>query len=396
MRSDAIHWFAVRQRSDVLEISARTNAEQIERLQQEVIHLKRVVGNLARRSYPELFPERLSTEDVIVYSNGRAHVHDTDVLCLQNGDLLVVFREAGEHLSNDGKIVMVRSVNGGETWDGGQVLREYPYTDERESSLAQLGDGTVLANEWVNPFYDGAGRYVGRPDPSYKGRAGGIYVGHSHDGGHSWEWSERPVDPAPVSFIATSERIVELSSGRLLMAVYFWKHDVPDYGCALYCSDDKGHNWRYLSTIADVTGVRLCEPALFQTRSGRLISLMRNESGPAYYQATSDDGGMTWTPPIPSPIPGYRNPASLIELPDGTLLCVHGSREDPSGIYVVASDDEGETWDMAHRRVIRDDFINLDCTYTSSVLVPDGRVFAVYYYNMFDRFFIAGSFFRWA
>ena len=31
---------------------------------------------------------------------------------------------------------------------------------------------------------------------------------------------------------------------------------------------------------------------------------------------------------------------------------------------------------------------------THSVM-PDGRVFVAYYFNMFGRFFIAGSFFRW-
>lgn len=64
-------------------------------------------------------------------------------------------------------------------------------------------------------------------------------------------------------------------------------------------------------------------------------------------------------------------------------------------MYVVASYDNGETWDMANRKVIRDDFPNWDIGYPSSVLMPDGRVFAVYYFNMFDRYFIAGSTFRW-
>jgi hypothetical protein len=33
--------------------------------------------------------------------------------------------------------------------------------------------------------------------------------------------------------------------------------------------------------------------------------------------------------------------------------------------------------------------------YPSALLMPDGRVFVVYYFNMFGRFFITGSFFRW-
>jgi hypothetical protein len=122
---------------------------------------------------------------------------------------------------------------------------------------------------------------------------------------------------------------------------------------------------------------------------------MRNEQGPMYLQALSDDDGRTWSPPIPSGIPGRANPASLLPLQDGTVLCIYGSRHDVRGIYVVASYDDGVTWDMSNRRVIRDDFPNFDIGYPSSVLLLDGRVLVVYYFTMFERYFIAGSFFHW-
>ena len=376
-------------------MNPQTNAEQIAQLQSEVIHLKRVVGGLARRSYSDLFTERLPTEDVIVYENGRAHVHDSDLLQLHNGDLLVLIREASEHISLDGKMTMVRSRDGGKTWGERQVILDHQQTDDREGNIAQLGDGTLLASCWINPYYNRDGRYGARTEPTYSGHPGGIYVGRSTDNGAAWSWPEEPVDPAPFVLLATSERIIELDSGRLLMAVYFLREDMAHYGCAAYCSDDGGQNWRLLSIMAEVPGVALGEPALITTLSGRLIGLIRNDTGPLYYQVISEDGGQTWTSPAPSPIPGHRNPASLVTLPDGTVLCVYGSREDPSGIYVVASYDEGNTWDMANRRVIRDDFPNRDIGYPSTVAMPDGRILTVYYFNMFGRFFIVGSFFRW-
>jgi sialidase-1 len=402
-RSQEIAWFAVRQRTDVLDVSAHTNAEEIQRLQDEVIHLKRIVGNLARRSYAELFPERIPTEDVIIYSNGTAHVHVPDLLLLRNGDLLCAFREATEHLSNDGRIVMVRSRDGGKTWGERQVLVETPDTDERECALCQLRDGTLLANEWPNTFYDRDGYYLAVPTTHHK-RQMRMYVGRSTDNGHTWTWPEPPVDPAPFMWAVSSERIIELPSGRLVMACYGGR-EPRKWGSSIFCSDDRGLSWRYLSTVADIPGIRLGEPALIEARSGRLICLMRNEDGEPYYQSVSEDGGQTWSPPRPSPIPGMCNPASLVVLPDGAVLCIHGarpreaapysSRDEFGGLYVVASYDEGETWDMAHRRVLRDDFANMDIGYPSSVLMPDGSVFVSYYFNMFGRFFMAGSFFRW-
>ena len=397
-KSDSINWFAVRHRTDTLELNPRTNSEQIARLQEEVIELKRTVGVLARRSYGQLFHERLDTEDFIVYANGRSHVHEPDLIRLRNGDLLVCLREASEHISCDGKMVMVRSSDEGKTWGQSQVLREYPGTDERSASFCQLRDGTLLSNALPQAHYDRYGRFLsGRNvDSGYQGRPWGIYIGRSTDNGFTWTWSEKGIDTTPFREVATAEHIVELESGQLLMACYAPSaDDATRYISIAYASDDKGQTWHYLSTFGDVPGDSLVEPSLIQTQTGRLISIIRNQVGHAYYQAMSDDGGVTWTPACPSQIPGRINPASLVQLPSGTILCVHGSRSDPSGIYVVASYDDGETWDIANRKVIRDDLLNWDIGYPSNVIMPDGRVLTVYYFNLFHRFFIVGSVFRW-
>lgn len=400
LKSDQRVFFAVRQRTDALEVSPRTNAEQIEQLQRELSQLKRVVGTLARRSYAELFPERLPTEEVLIYQNFRRHVHPPDIEIMPNGDLLVCLREASEHISNDGRILTIRSTDGGRTWGDLQVVCETPYTDEREASLVRLSDGTILMNEWPNPNYDHHGRYQQRPTETYRGRPGGIYIGRSTDNGHTWSFTDRPLDPAPYGFVGSSERIVELPSGRLLMAVYGWNQARNHAASAVFRSDDHGTTWTYHRTIADVPGMRLGEPAMLRTRAGRLISILRNEDSPigeggVFWQTFSDDGGDTWSPARRSAIPGTRNPASLVELADGTIICVYGWRGDPAGMYVIASYDQGETWDVANRRVIRDDFTNFDIGYPSTVVLADGVIFTVYNFNLFERYYIAGDFFRW-
>ena len=246
-------------------MSPRTNAEQIGQLQDEVIRLKRVVGALSRRAYAELLVERIPTEDVIVYASGQAHVSVPDVLRLQNGDLLVSWREGAEHLSPDGKIVTVRSTDGGKTWGDRQVVREHPETDERDGSLAQLRDGTVLASIWPNTDCDRQGRYINAKDPKYRGRPSGIYIGRSSDNGHSWTWSETGIDPAPFDEVLSTERIVELDSGRLLMPNYCDARSSDGRVMSfVHSSDDQGHTWRHLSTMGDVQGVELDEPTLIQ------------------------------------------------------------------------------------------------------------------------------------
>jgi sialidase-1 len=409
LRSPVTTWFAIRDRTDTLVVSPETNAAQIERLQQEIIDLKRMVGGLARHVYPELFPDHLQTEHVVVYTSGYKHVHVPDLVQLQNGDLLVVFREGSEHISCDGECVMVRSRDGGKTWGERQVLRTYPETDERDCSLTQLLDGTLLCAEWPNGHYDRDG-FFHTEAPANRSRKMGMYVGRSYDNGYTWEWPEQPIDPAPYFWDMTTEHILELPSGRLLMANDFLRTDgSPErYACHVLASDDMVLTWRELAIVGDVPDVSLDEPALERTKSGRLVMMMRNNTGAEYYRSFSDDDGLTWTAAVPSGVPGHSNPASLLALPDDTVLCVcaqrggmpddglnHARSSDPSAMYVVASYNDGETWDMAGRRVIRDDLPNFDMSYPSTVLLPDGRIFTVYYYNMFGRFFIAGDFFRW-
>ena len=84
-----------------------------------------------------------------------------------------------------------------------------------------------------------------------------------------------------------------------------------------------------------------------------------------------------------------------MQLPDAIILCVPGGRSDVVGRDVVASSDDGDSWDVTNRKVIRDDLANWDMSYPSTTVMPDGRIFTVYYFNMFHRFFMMGSFFRW-
>lgn len=393
----AIVWFAVRARTDVLDVSATTNAEQIEQLQQEVIRLKGIVAGLARRGNEELIAEQLDTEDVIVYADGRVHVHEADMIQLHNGELLCAMREAGEHISADGRIITVRSVDGGRSWGDRQLVLEDADTDWRSASLCQLRDGTLLNNALPQTQYDPSGRFVGghEPVPGHRGRTDGIYVGRSADDGRTWSWPTQPISPDPYRSPWTAERIVELDTGRLVMACYVSAPDETRSISILYASDDGGHNWRFLSVIADVPGVSLNEPSLLQTRSGRLISVLRSNNRRGFYQAVSDDRGESWSPAVPCGIPGEGNPASLVQLPDDIILCVHGSRIDVVGMYVVASSNDGDSWDVTNRKVIRDDLANWDMSYPSTTVMPDGRIFTVYYFNMFHRFFMMGSFFRW-
>lgn len=53
--------------------------------------------------------------------------------------------------------------------------------------------------------------------------------------------------------------------------------------------------------------------------------------------------------------------------------------------------DNGETWDIQTEVAIRNDFPNWDVGYPESLQMPDGRVLTVYYYNLFNKYYIGGT-----
>ena len=70
---------------------------------------------------------------------------------------------------------------------------------------------------------------------------------------------------------------------------------------------------------------------------------------------------------------------------------MHG---EPGGIRAAFSRDGGKTWDARSEVQLRNDFINLDIGYPESIQFPDGQVLTVYYYNLFQRFFLGGTWWK--
>ena len=117
------------------------------------------------------------------------------------------------------------------------------------------------------------------------------------------------------------------------------------------------------------------------------------------WQATSDDDGETWENLRRMSINGNTRP-DLITLRDGGVLLCWGNRgrkshaetmwgEEPFGVRAMVSRDEGETWSSPI--IIREEVPNEDHGYPSSVDLGDGKIFTVYWYNFFQRYYIAGT-----
>lgn len=394
-------WFMLKDRKDVLSQSEQALTEQVHQLQQDVTRLGELVQVLATNQYSALLDSH-AMEHSVIYTNGWRHLHPADLIKLQNGDLLVTAREGAEHIARDGDVIMLRSRDGGKTWGDKQVIAATKDLDEREGCGIQLRDGTIVVAIFYNALYREDGEYewdwASKVEFGQGKRWLGTYIITSKDNGRTWS-KPNHIDTKGMPFTdieGPADAPIEMPDGSILMPVmgYNVRGDITNQAAVILKSTDKGQTWSYLSTMAEDPGGKLGhfqEPSLLRTRTGRLISAIRN-AGPeqAIWTTYSDDGGRTWTPIRQSTMIGH--PADLMQLEDGRILCTYGIRPDrhanPGGIRASFSSDNGETWQVEKEVQIRRDFLNIDIGYPESMQLPDGRILTVYYYNLFGRFFL--------
>lgn len=254
----------------------------------------------------------------------------------------------------------------GSYWD--QVTTTAQLGPTIEGAAAALRDGTVLMLDWVGRGPDEQGWFEGRLWESGDDLAtlAGPVPWRVHlpqakagrdDGGH------------PFRAVCIHRTLLELPEGELLATAYGWFHgDETPVGYRpemwktrsfLLRSGDRGRSWRFVSTIAvdpTVGEEGFNEPALVRVsrgpRAGRLVCHLRTGSNDyPIYQATSDDGGATWTPARSLGIHGVD--PDLIETSDGRLVGVVGRRnwKDENRhlrrYQVIVSEDAGESWQVA-------------------------------------------------
>ncbi len=189
-----------------------------------------------------------------------------------------------------------------------------------------------------------------------------------------------PIEPYPSYTGFNHDRAVQLSSGRVLLPVFFtsdYRVD-PHIRSRVYYSDDEGRTWRASRTILDIPDSKAGaqEPGIVELRDGRLLLWLRTDRG-RMYQSFSSDRGETWTQPEPSAVVSPLAPQSIKRIPQtGDLLLVwNNSEKFRFPLSIAVSRDEGRTWNFT--RHLDDDPAH---TYAyTSIEFPEGRALFTYY-----------------
>ena len=317
-----------------------------------------------------------------------------------NGDLLTVFSgDRDEHICPWGKVQLIRSADGGNTWSEPETICNSSI-DDRDSGILLLDDGTLLLTWFTSVAYrdyirdranlDPASRkfrwhlHDETISPSLANEQLGAFTRRSTDGGRTWEPPVRTPCSAP-------HGPIQLRDGRLLYVGKSGDVDQADLGPGVGKivaaeSTDRGRSWRVIGEVPFPEGMnvlRLChEPHTVETDDGRIVAQIRHEwpgrsDGPREsIQTESTDGGRTWTEPRPVGLDGF--PPHLLRLSDGKLLSTYAKRTGELGEYACLSDNQGRTWDVANEIKLAGHW-SADIGYPSSVQLPDGTILTAYY-----------------
>lgn len=310
---------------------------------------------------------------------------------LLDGSLAVVFYSSPQHVGSNGRILFTTSHDGGETWTDSRGIVN-TCADDRDPSLSQLRDGRLILN-WFQYQFDSGGQRRNR-----------VLVSVSEDRGDTWS------DPLPVetgfTSSATSAKILELPSGELLLPIYGRTEGESVNRTAIARSRDGGEHWLQAdeSSLAQIEGVTLSEPALARYHDGTIVALIRSDTGGNQtYHCLSDDDGRTWT--APEAVTGMRwHAPDLLTLSDtghdrvvATGGDVSGSMHPSRAVVGRIVENGGSVNGHPPRLLYASPTGGRDMSYPSTVELRPGELFTVYYDATYPdpaKTMIAGTWWR--
>jgi hypothetical protein len=256
-------------------------------------------------------------------------------------------------------------------------------------------NGTLLGLGAVQ--YNTTGVYVGPQDPNYHVDA---YVMRSTDNGGTWS-APLKLNTAPNSNAGGNRtRFAQLPGGVMALALPVWNQSATGDPLPiedliertyLFTSSDDGQSWQRGAEPIALHGE---EPDLLVLDSGRMLATLRYQRAklPSDFSSLasprdgstelgvnvirnmailwSDDNGATWTEPRLMTALDEQT-GCLVQLSDGTVLMVFGTKNDGLGQRFMVSYDEGETWS---RTVYH---LHTGGMYASSVALADDTVVTI-------------------
>ncbi len=315
-----------------------------------------------------------------------------------NGDLLLVYSGGREsHVCPFGRVELMRSHDGGQSWTWPQIVMDGPI-DDRDAGVLETAKGSILVTTFTSLAYVPQLERAEKIEPGQPGawpperlarwQAAHRRVNAEERQAALSEWMIRSTDGGATfsgrypCLVSSPHGPTQLSDGRLLYAGKDLWHGEQRVGVCE--SKDDGLTWNWLASIPTREGDKHSayhELHAVEAADGRIIAQIRNhnktDSGETL-QSESDDGGKTWS--VPHAIGVWGLPSHLLRLRDDRLLMTYGYRRKPFGNQARISEDHGRTW--SEPITISSDGPGGDLGYPSTVQLDDGSLVTVWYEAM--------------
>lgn len=280
---------------------------------------------------------------------------------LKSGRILFFYTQfhGGAHDNSPAHIVSIHSDDHGLTWSQPPrvMVKNKSGENVMSVSLLRLHSGKIalfylVKNSWIDC----------RP-----------YLQISADEAQTWSEPKLVVE-APGYFVLNNDRVVQLSTGRLVVPVGWHRSRAADPKSSRsfdaraldlwYLSDDEGKTWREADSwwaipVASRSGLQ--EPGVVERADKTVLGWARTDQG-AQYGFVSKDAGKTWSAPVTTPLQSPTSPASIKRLPNSSdLLAIYNDHSGqfpfPKGkrtpLVAAISKDGGQTWPV--RTLLEDD-----------------------------------------
>ena len=236
--------------------------------------------------------------------------------------------------------------------DYAEYTKSLPDQDFIADSWNRCIESTLFKARGENMIRDGRlysedGQYVSAP------------LGYPYFRRMGWQTRNKP-------FITTS--------GRMIVPLYS-----DGFGFSLMAfTDNWGESWRFSDPLVGNGNI---QPAITQTKSGELMTYMRDNGSPPkrLHISRSEDSGKTWSAVRDSELPNPGSAADIVTLKNGNWILIYNDTEKGRNSLAAAlSEDEGKTWPW-HKAIVSEGQ-TIKAHYPAMIVGEEGLLYVSYSY----------------